>query len=109
MSLQFSIDNILGGKLEQSRPVEPAPLPQIPATTSMAPYMRASLSAAAAAAAANYPGSGLAACYSYLYPYVTSAPGIYPSSGESIFSYCCKQKYLNVSYNYCEKKTFFGF
>nr|CAB3250969.1 Gsc goosecoid [Phallusia mammillata] len=81
MSLQFSIDNILGGKLEQSRPhADPAPLPQIPTSSSMAPYMRASLSAAAAAAAANYPTSGLAACYSYLYPYVTSTPGIYPTS-----------------------------
>jgi len=84
MSLQFSIDNILAGKMEHSRgSADSAVSAQLSTASSMAPYMRASLSAAAAAAV-TYPNSGLAACYSYLYPYVSSTPGLYPTSGECI-------------------------
>ncbi|XP_076800077.1 uncharacterized protein LOC143445100 [Clavelina lepadiformis] len=81
MSLQFSIDNILGGKMNEASAItDPIPTTQMTTSSSIVPYMRASLTAAAAAAAANYPSSGLAACYSYIYPYVASSPGMYTGS-----------------------------
>ena len=77
MSLQFSIDNILSEKMTPPT-VDPLSVPKVPATNTIAPYM----SLAAAAAAANYPATNLAACYSYLYPYVTTSSGIYSSSSK---------------------------
>ena len=91
MSLQFSIDNILGGKMNEASAItDPIPTTQMTTSSSIVPYMRASLTAAAAAAAANYPSSGLAACYSYIYPYVASSPGMYTGSGMfyQVFTNC---------------------
>lgn len=75
MSLQFSIDNILSEKMTPPT-VDPLSFPKVHASGSIAPYMNL----AAAAAAANYPATNLAACYSYLYPYVSTSSGIYSSS-----------------------------
>ncbi|XP_078483968.1 transcription factor protein [Ciona intestinalis] len=85
MSLQFSIDNILGGKMSHSNTTqESAPISPISTSTSMTPYMRAWLSAAAAA---SYPSSSLAACYSsYLYPYVTSPPSLYNAASAPLLT-----------------------
>lgn len=84
MSLQFSIDNILSEKITAPS-VDPISLAHAPTSGSIPHYMRASL--AAAAAAANYPTANLAACYSYLYPYVSSPSGIYPTSGVNLNKY----------------------
>ena len=78
MSLQFSIDNILSEKIAAPS-VESVSASLAPASGSIPSYMRASL---AAAAAANYPGANLAACYSYLYPYVSSSSPLYSATGK---------------------------
>jgi len=62
----------------------PSSFTSLPSSAQMPSYVRASLTAAAAAAVANYPSSGQGlsslAAYSYMYPYLSSTPGLYGSS-----------------------------
>lgn len=71
MSLQFSIDNILS-KHTPTVPACPEQLALASTSAPMTPYLRATLTAAAAAACAPYQSA-----YSYLYPY---GAGIYSSN-----------------------------
>ena len=80
MSLQFSIDNILSEKIAPPA-IDPLSVPKIPSSGTIGPYM----SLAAAAAAASYPPNNLAACYSYLNPYVMSSSGMYSSTSKCKF------------------------
>lgn len=62
----------------------PSSFTSLPSSAQMPSYVRASLTAAAAAAVANYPSSGQGlsslAAYSYMYPYLSSTHGLYGSS-----------------------------